>query len=463
MKRYILAALLVLAAGCAPSREQPGAPTVAAGPTAAPGDRGETAPRTPVVPQPGILSLDPATQSVAPAPPGSGDLLARLGVNMHFRNGPNDPGLRIAADTGFTWVRTDLTWRDLETQPGVYDFTRFDQIVAGAESFGMKTLFILDYGNAFHTGGPRMPPTTAEAIAAFGDYAEDVARHFAGHAVAYEIWNEPNTATFWPPEPDAQIYAKLADAAALHIRAGDPAAPVIVGGLSLFDFSFLHNMLAQPHAATYNAISVHPYIAQPERLPELASNMRQIIDDTLPYQPPIWISEWGYSSLCPAEAAGVVVCDRQPQLVARELLNAWAQGFPLIVDYELRDRDTATSTDPEGHFGLITLEGAAKPALAAVRTLASLARGHTYAGQIALANASLHAMRLDGADNTVVALWLDQGAEPVAVGVPPGTSGLDLLGDPLALEARGGQLVLSLRDSAGPVYLRFAPARSPQG
>jgi hypothetical protein len=380
---------------------------------------------------------------------------------MHFHNGPNDPGLRIAADAGFTWVRTDLTWRDLEPQPGVYDFARFDQIVAAAEALGMKTLFILDYGNAFYTGGSRAPPTTSEAIAAFGDYAEDVARHFAGHAVAYEIWNEPNSATFWPPRPDAETYARLADEAALHIRAGDPAAPVIVGGLALFDFTFLRDTLAQPHIAAYDAISVHPYLDQPERLPELTASMRQIIGETLPYQPPIWISEWGYSSLCPATSSGVVVCDRQPQMVTRELLNACALGFPLIVDYELRDRDAATSTDPEGHFGLITQAGAAKPALVAVRTLASLARGRSYVGQIRLANASLHAMRLDGAADTIVALWLDRPAEQVSVGVPSGTTALDLIGQPIRLAARGEQLAVSLRESAGPVYLRFPLARPP--
>jgi len=368
------------------------------------------------------IFLDLSARPITPAQPGSADLIGRLGVNIHFHNGADDPGLQIAADAGFSWVRTDLTWREVETQPGVYDFSRYDQILSEAEAHHMKVLFILDYGNAFYTGGPRVPPTTADAINAFSDYAGDVARHFAGRNVAYEIWNEPNTSMFWPPQPDPQAYAQLADETAHHIRAADPAAQVIVGGLALFDFAFLRSFLAQPHSATYDAISVHPYLDQPERLAELAAQMRGDIFDALPYHPPIWISEWGYTSLCPAKPASVVVCDQQASMVARELLSAWTQEFPLINYYELRDRDPAASQDAEGHFGLIVYDGTAKPALAAVRTLTSLARGRRYMGLIPLAPSSLHALRLDSPDDAVVALWLDREGQNVSIALLRGTS-----------------------------------------
>jgi hypothetical protein len=180
-----------------------------------------------------LINLDPFTMPIVPVPSESADLTPRLGVNIHFTR--DAAALDAAHSAGFAWVRMDLAWAEVETVPGVYDFSAHDQLIADLEMRGMRALFILDYGNPLYTGSERLPPTTPAALEAFGCYAEAAARHFAGHGVSYEVWNEPNVGFFWPPQPNAAHYAALVNEAIAHVRAGDPQAQVVTGGLSCGD------------------------------------------------------------------------------------------------------------------------------------------------------------------------------------------------------------------------------------
>ena len=49
----------------------------------------------------------------------------------------------------------------------------------------------------------------------------------------WEIWNEPNYWRFWLPQPDVGAYTTLLKQAYAAIKAVDPAATVMVGGLTV--------------------------------------------------------------------------------------------------------------------------------------------------------------------------------------------------------------------------------------
>src|SRR5207248_909512 len=74
------------------------------------------------------------------------------------------------------------------------------------------------------------PPTNLNDYASFVHVA---AAHFAAHGVhAYEIWNEPNLASFWEPTPDPVRYTQMLKLAYPAIKSADPTATVVTGGLS---------------------------------------------------------------------------------------------------------------------------------------------------------------------------------------------------------------------------------------
>lgn len=406
------------------------------------------------------VRLNPYIQAAFLPPPGSADLAARLGVNIHFPQSPDyvvdERALNAIQSAGFTWVRQDLPWAAIETHAGVYDFGPWDALVSQLEARGLKALFILDQGNPLYTESWQIPATTPAAIQAFGAYAEAAAQHFAGRPVQFEVWNEPNLDNFWPPAANAGQYVALAQEAIAHIHLGNPSAEASTGGLSGFDFPFLRSILSAGAVGAADAVGVHPYGApRPESVSDSTLLMRSIVGQMIPANPPVWDTEWGYTSAAFGNGHSSEARMRQAVLAARALLSAWAVGYPLMIYYDIRD-DGVDAYDYEHNFGLLANDYAEKPAMQAVRALTAAAEGRTLGGFIDIQPTSLHALRLNGPKDMLVALWSDAPGGQVQVLLPPLTTGVNYLGAPLALAPAGGGLALTVRESDGPVYLTCA-------
>lgn len=402
-----------------------------------------------------VFALDSQGATPVPATADYGDLSSRLGIEIHSLN--DIRALDAARSAGFTWVRTDLFWKDVERRRGVYDFSRFEAFMKVLTARGMKALFILDYGNHLYQGTDQTPPTTPEAIQAFGQYVTAAAQKFAPYGVRYEIWNEPNWDSFWPPSPWPDQYTVVAKEAIARIKAVDPNAVVAAGALSKFDYGYLQSIIARGAANDAHAISVHPYVNTPEDVSDNLFYMRSLVDSMLPQaRLPIWNTEWGYSSADYGDGHSSQARLQQAVMVTRELLVSWAEGLPITVYYDLLD-DGTDPRNKEENFGLLDDKGAEKPAIQAVRTLVANAQGRKLTGFIDTIPTSLHALMLTGANDSVVVLWSDTAGAKVHVVVPPGATVTDMLGAPLTLapdEEAGGQ-DLTVRESSGPVYVHI--------
>src|ERR1051325_9972098 len=73
-----------------------------------------------------------------------------LGVNIHFIE-PQPGEVKMIADAGFRWVRTDFKWELTERKRGEYDFSPYDGLLRELDAFNIRALFILDYGNPLYT------------------------------------------------------------------------------------------------------------------------------------------------------------------------------------------------------------------------------------------------------------------------------------------------------------------------
>ena len=176
----------------------------------------------------------------------------------------------------------------------------------------------------------------------------------------------------------------------------------------------------------------------------------------LPVGSRFWDTEWGYSSQWFGDAGGRDPGARtlQAQRTSRELLSAWAVGFPMAIYYDIRD-DGTDETDPESNFGLVQNDYTDKPAVVAVRTLTHIAAGHTFVGFLPIGPTSLHAILLVGAGDRVVALWSDAPASVTPIAIPTPTAAIDMLGHPLTLASDAGITYVTVGEVAGPVFLTF--------
>jgi hypothetical protein len=410
--------------------------------------------------------IDAAAQA-EPPPPESLELAPRLGVNIHLLR--DDRSLALAHAAGFAFVRMDMLWANVE-RAGRYRFFAYDALLRAPDARQMGVLWILDYGHPDHGGGT---PRTPQDIAAFGRFAEAVAAHFKGRNVRYEIWNEPNTSQFWPPYPNASEYAALLREAVAAIRRADPAAKVSSGGISRMDEAFLSQAVDPKVAADLTAIGIHPYPKTgPETIAAELGTLRDWVGRAFGDRMEIWDTEWGYSSAdAPKEAPSNGHTEagrrRQAALAVREILTVWTVGLQLAVWYDLHD-DGADPANPEHNYGLLDSNGDEKPAMQAVRNLMSVTGGRKYAGMIRETPAGIHAMRFDGAADTLFIVWTEEAwtdqpskRRTVEYAKQEQISATDLLGKPIkSKDASSGQARVEIDAAGGPIYLLFAGTRA---
>jgi hypothetical protein len=92
----------------------------------------------------------------------------------------------------------------------------------------------------------------------------------------------------------------------------------------------------------------------------------------------------------------------------------------------------------------------------AVRTLLGVAGGRKYAGMLAEAPAAMHAMRFDGANDTVLVVWTGQpdGRRTIEFPRRDLVSARDVAGQAIQWKnSRSGEARLEVDADGGPVYL----------
>ncbi len=196
-------------------------------------------------------------------------------------------------ELGLDWVKVDVSWAELEAEPGIYDYQALDAMVAAFDRIDVKILL-----NVYEAPGWSRRTSTAklnsamreyggppEDLADFASFMTNLATRYAGLVDAYEIWKSPNLLKYWTapvyyqePEltddgdygiPDevqlgAGYYVPLLKVAYDAIKSHDERALVISAGLAPVGFSdgynsidtgaFLQGMLDQGAAASSDAI-----------------------------------------------------------------------------------------------------------------------------------------------------------------------------------------------------------------
>ena len=232
----------------------------------------------------------PATSDDPPLP------RPHLGYGLNVRLEEHiDP---LFAPLGMEWIKL---WEEYELAPP-------------AERLPYQVLFAFDLREG-------MPPD----IDAWATYVEAVARAGRGRVEAYEIGNEPNVERFWggrPPDPAE--YTQVLQAAYERIKAVDPAAIVVSGGLApvgriegqcngwegnncgaMDEREYTRQMLLSGAGDYLDAFGYHPYgfAYEPETAPQTVENgfaFRgvEIIHDILAQHglahKPIWATEFNW-------------------------------------------------------------------------------------------------------------------------------------------------------------------------
>lgn len=123
--------------------------------------------------------------------------------------------------------------------------------------------------------------------------------------LAWEVWNEQNSAFFWRPRPSTREYARLLRISATEIHDADPDAQIIVGGMfgtppepsSIDAWTFIRRLLRDPAIrALVDVVGVHPYAPEISGVQFQLEEMREALDEAGAEDTPLWITEVGWGS-----------------------------------------------------------------------------------------------------------------------------------------------------------------------
>ncbi len=245
--------------------------------------------------------------------------------------------LQMIKDSGFTWIRQQFPWADIEIG-GKGDFTdrrnpparsawdKYDNIVALAEQYGLQMIARLSAPPKWaHAGyadlGDFGPPAN------FQDYADFVAAvvsRYKGRIHYYQIWNEPNIYPEWGNQSvNPEDYTKMLCMAYQRAKQIDPSVVIISAALAptvaqdgrdLSDLIFLQRMYNAGAGKCFDILSAQGYglFSGPgdHRLNPLTTNvarhelLRDIMVQNGDANKPIWLSELNWDAV-PANPAGI--------------------------------------------------------------------------------------------------------------------------------------------------------------
>src|SRR5437016_3939692 len=216
-----------------------------------------------------------------------------------------------AVTVGAGWIRTDLAWYRIQSNPDSWDWSSFDRTVAYAKARKLKVLAVLDQPPAWArdtacAAALWCPPAD---VGRFAEFASRAAQRYPADIVpAWEVWNEENTTTFWSGGADPAAYGALLKATAAAVKAAQPSALVVFGGLAVpgsgNGLSPQDFLLAVAHAgflAYADVFAYHPYSFP--KLPNASSSfdaistgpnsIASILDKNGAAAKPIWLTETG--------------------------------------------------------------------------------------------------------------------------------------------------------------------------
>ncbi len=302
-----------------------------------------------------------------------------FGLNMyitgHERSAEEARALvQMARDIGVKWSREEISWATWGEQDrnDFYDERLGMLAEAGIGVVGMllttpeayRDPACSEYALVHAEPAYWCPPTD---VAAYADWAAMVVERYdadgeddapgSPRVAAWQIWNEPDQDGTWLPAADPAAYAAMLQAAYPAIKAADPTALVVSGGVMTFDTvgvnDFMRRVVEMGAWESFDVLAIHPWLIDHAPDDPTLINPRENFDVTIPGRmamaqqwvaargggKPVWVSEVGWSTCgdqCEPQFAMSEA--QQANYMVRTFVLAAAAGVQHVSYFQLEDK-----------------------------------------------------------------------------------------------------------------------------
>lgn len=301
------------------------------------------------------------------------------------------------AESGHKWARIFMDWYQMQPNGGAFDPAgQLPGYRARIKQFRAKGINVAVTVTRAPDG---VDVNSADGAAKYAAFMSRVANELAGDVNVWEIWNEPDGNVHWPGGPKPFEYTRMLKQAYAAVKAQDPNALVITGGMVGNDYDFLSDLYAQGAGGSFDGVGVHTdtacllrdpsfYYREPSgRVGRFSfTGYREVyrtMQDHGDGGKQIWMTEFGW-----AESVGSgfsVTCSdgvdagKKPAGVTRaEQADFAKQAFACMApDSFVRMASWFTLKDPSDFrttpmgYGLIDYNGNRRPVLASLTTASS--------------------------------------------------------------------------------------------
>jgi hypothetical protein len=201
---------------------------------------------------------------------------------------------------GFRTMASQTKWNDINTAPGVYNWSRLDRWLALAEQSGQDVMFTMFYTPAWASSSPTAgcangsfpaggcyPPNDLNSDGTgsnqhFRDFITALMAHVGPGKIHYlEIWNEPNIQSEWMGTFPQLV--RMAQDASTIAKGVDPNIKIVAppetgdGGNPGLLMNWTAKFLAAGGGQYVDVIALHGYVVHPEDFLVRLENLRSVM------------------------------------------------------------------------------------------------------------------------------------------------------------------------------------------
>lgn len=265
-------------------------------------------------------------------------------------------------------------FQDVNGVPTLFQDT--DRIVTLTAERGLSVLPVVQYTPgwaALHPGSLTSPPASP---ATYANFVGGLVRRYGSRGAfwtqnpqiprvpirMWQIWNEPESPLAWSEQPSwAPSYVKMLRAARVAVKAADPSAKVVLGGLTNFSWDYLAQIYKVPGArGAFDVVAVHPYTKYPSGVVVIIERNRNVMNRAGDGRKPILATELGWPSSrghTPQYGFETTEAGQAQRLTAvLPLLARRRRGLRLIGFYYYTWMGTEPSTQSFDYAGLLRFD-----------------------------------------------------------------------------------------------------------